>query len=108
MKKNLIIFTLLSLTIFLPMAAIAYTPPTEPSTTISFNTLLNKIGTVFWQIFGLMAIIMFLIGGIEFLVSQGDPEKIQKARSFFMWGVVGVAAALLGYSLIYIINSALL
>lgn len=76
-------------------------------TVIDYTDIVDQIGTAAWIIFGGVAIVMFVISGILFLSSQGDPEKLKTARSALIWGVVGVAVAILAYSVKTIISVAL-
>ncbi len=103
MKK--ILFALASL--FLPVAASAATMPGEPSTIASISSLYTKIATAMWEIFAALALIMFVIAGITFLTASGDPGKITKAKDAFIWGCVGVAAAVLAYSVVAVVKSIL-
>jgi len=101
MKKIIVASVLASL--LLPLAVLA--TANEPGQITSLELALGKIRSGVWQIFAALAVIMFVIAGIEFLTAQGDPEKLQKARSFFLWGVMGVAVAVIGYSVLYVVQT---
>ena len=58
-----------------------------------------------WIVFTAIAVIMLVIAGILFLTAQGNPEQVSKARSAFLWGVVGVVVAIIAYSIIAIVGS---
>jgi len=74
---------------------------------IGFDTILTSIKSAIWQIFAVFVVVMFVIAGIAFMTAQGDPEKLKTARSAFIWGVVGIAVAIIGYSIVAIVQSAL-
>lgn len=101
---NKIKIALISLsTLFLPIVAFA-----QPPVTIgSLQGLVNVIENFIWIIFGAIAVVMFVIAGIYFLTAGGEPEKIQKARSAFIWGVAGVVVAIIAYSIIAIVSTGL-
>lgn len=42
---------------------------------------------------GYLAIIFIIVGGIMFIVSQGDPQRIQRAKSVITNAIVGLVVA---------------
>ncbi len=99
MKKYIIGLILLGV-LALPVAALA-----QPAHTInSLDQLAEKIKVAAWTVFGIIALICFIIAGILFLTAAGNPEKIQMARNAFLWGVAGVVVGILAYSIISIIE----
>lgn len=85
----------------LPVAALA-----QPTGKIgSIDELAEKIGRAAWSVFGIVALICFIVAGILFLTAAGNPEKIQQARNAFLWGVAGVVVGILAYSIIKIIEN---
>ena len=113
MKKiTLGILGLISLSaLLLPVAASAVltgqVPPVSGATVASIGDLVTKIETFMWVVFGGIAVICFVVAGILFLVAGGDPEKVQKARSAFIWGVAGVVVGIIAYSILAIVGSAM-
>lgn len=87
--------------LLLPILAFA-----QPSVQIgSLQNLVNQIERAIWIIFGLIAVIAFVTAGILFLTAGGQPEKVQSARSAFIWGIVGVVVGIVAYSIIAIVSS---
>ncbi len=58
-------------------------------------------------IFGFIAIIAFIISGIQYLVSAGDEEILKTAKRNMTWSIVGVIVALSGWVIIMAIDQAL-
>ncbi len=102
MKTSKIIVSLLLLSVaLLPVVASA-----QPATTgLDFTTLTGTVGTLLWQIVGIVALVMFVIAGLQFMFAQGDPGKVATARQFVLWGVVGIVVAILAYSIVGIVES---
>ena len=73
----------------------------------SIQSLSMAIVNVIWPVFVVIVVVCFVVAGILFLSAMGDPAKIAKARSAFLWGVVGVVVGIVAYSIIRIISSAL-
>ena len=49
----------------------------------------NILGIVFWGL-GVVGVIILIYGGIQFMMSQGDAGKAQKARMTILYAVVGI------------------
>jgi hypothetical protein len=45
-------------------------------------------------IFGTLAIIMLLIGGIMYMTSAGDDNRIEAGKKIFKYSVIGIVLAL--------------
>lgn len=56
---------------------------------IALNTLNFLLGVV-----GTITIIMLVVGGIMYLTSAGDENKIDTAKKIVKWSIVGIAVAL--------------
>lgn len=102
MKK--IVVSLILLSIFLAPALVF----AQPNVAInSLDQLVNAVKRPLWVVFGLIALICFVIAGILFLTASGNPEKIAQARTAFLWGIVGVVVGIVAYSIVTIIETAL-
>jgi len=109
MKKN-IITTISTSVLLLPVMALAQmTPPGgNPSgvpTVSNIEQLVSNIENVAALVFGCIAVVMFIVAGVLFLTAQGQPEKVQSARSAFIWGVAGVVVGIIAYSIVAIVGS---
>lgn len=60
----------------------------------------SGIGYAVWIIFTIIAVIMFVVAGIQFLTARGEPERLTQARSSVIWGIVGIVIGILAYSII--------
>lgn len=60
----------------------------------SFEKILEEIAKIVGGIVGSVATIMFVISGIMFLLSGGNPNMIQKAKSCLLYAVIGAVVAL--------------
>jgi hypothetical protein len=61
----------------------------------------------FLGIFGILAIIAFVISGIQYILSAGDEKMIDTAKRSMKWSIVGVAIALAGLVIVYAIDALL-
>lgn len=56
-------------------------------------------------ILGLIAIIAFAVSGIMYLLSAGNENQIDKAKTYMTWSIVGVVVALLGFIIILAVDT---
>ena len=87
--------------LLLPIAVFA-----QPSVnSLSLCSLIHSIENAAWIVFGGIAVICFVVAGILFLTAGGTPEKIQAARSAFLWGVAGVVVGIIAFSIVAIVGT---
>jgi len=92
----------------LPILALAQVGGSAPGTfAVSLESLGQMIVNQIWVVFTVLAIICLIIAGVLFLTSQGDPEKIAKARSALIWGIAGIVVGILAFTIIAVIRGAL-
>jgi len=58
-------------------------------------------------IFGLLAIIAFIVAGVLYLTAQGDEQQLQKSKKAVIYGVVGIVVGLIGLVVVRTIDSLL-
>ena len=51
-------------------------------------------------IVGLAAVVMIILGGINFITSQGDAAKVTKAKNTVLYGIIGLVIALLAFAIV--------
>lgn len=55
---------------------------------------------LFLYVVGVVAVIMIIYGGFQFLTSAGDSSKAGKARSTILYALIGLIVAALAYAII--------
>jgi len=70
-----------------------------------FPSLISTISQYILGIIGILATLMFLIAGILFVVSHGDPGKITTAKHAAIYAAIGVAIAVAGEGFIKVIQA---
>lgn len=69
------------------------------------NGILNKTTNFLLIIIGIVGVIMIMVGGIQYSLSGGDPQKINKAKDMIIYTLVGLIVALIAKSIItFVIN----
>ena len=84
--------------------------PTTANTGLSeasVGTVIENFMKWILGIFGFLAVIAFLISGIQYLTAAGDQGQIDTAKNNMKWSIVGVIVALGGYVIILAVDSLL-
>ena len=61
-----------------------------------FQTIVNVI----LFIVGAVAVIMIVVGGVRYTVSNGDSNAVQGAKNTIMYAIVGLVVAIIAYALV--------
>ena len=73
----------------------------------SFDQLLDAIiNFIFWVGIAL-APVMLIISGLLFVISAGDPKKVQTAKNFVLYTIIGLAILIAAKGLIAVLKSIL-
>ncbi|MCA9364682.1 MAG: hypothetical protein KC736_02210 [Candidatus Moranbacteria bacterium] len=84
--------------------------PTKANTGLSeasVGTVVENFMKWILGIFGFLAVIAFVISGIQYLTAAGNEGQIDTAKNNMKWSIVGVLVALGGYVIILAIDSLL-
>lgn len=66
----------------------------------SINPVVQSvIGLLLWAI-GLISVIMIIIGGIRYTMSNGDPGMVKAAKDTVMYAVIGLVVALVAFAIV--------
>ncbi len=70
----------------------------------SVTGILNAVIAVL----GLVAVIVIIIGGINYMTSSGDAGKVKKAKDTILYGVVGLVICVLAFAIVNFVISNIL
>ena len=74
------------------------------STASLVQKIMDLVNWIAWFV-GLMAVLMGLYAGVLFITAAGNADSITKARSILLYAIVGIAVAVLAFSLVAISKS---
>lgn len=57
--------------------------------------LVNTVLSIVFGIVGAIALLFITIGGFRYVMSQGDPQGVEKAKSTILYAVIGLIVAIL-------------
>jgi len=49
---------------------------------------------------GAVAGVMIILGGVQYSASQGDTQKVKKAKDTIMYGIIGLVVAILAFAIV--------
>lgn len=68
----------------------------------TFHTIAN----VLIYIVGAVSVIMLIIGGLRYVISQGNKENVTQAKDTILYAVIGIIVAILAYAIVnFVISS---
>ncbi len=71
------------------------------------DTLAGKITSFAMDTVGILAFLSFLVAGIIYITSGGDPAKAEKAKKTMIWSVVALVVMVLSYGIVTITINAI-
>lgn len=75
------------------------------NTVVGPNGILTKVVSVLSMIVAVAAVIAVIIGGFMFVTSNGDSGQVSKGRQTVIYGLVGIAVAILARSIVaFVLN----
>ena len=58
-------------------------------------------------IVGAIAVIMLIIGGLRYVISQGSKDGVEQAKNTILYAVIGIVVAILAYAIVNFITGSL-
>ena len=78
----------------------------EPGCDQGQTPIFRTVTNVLLFIIGAVSVIMLIIGGFRYVVSQGDQQQVQSAKNTILYAVVGIVVAILAYAAVnFVIGS---
>jgi hypothetical protein len=81
-------------------------PPSAPTVKLdnplsvdSPTILIGRIIDSILGIVGSLALLMFVFGGLTWMTSSGNQEKVKKGRDIIVWSAIGLAIIFMSYAL---------
>jgi hypothetical protein len=64
------------------------------------DAIIPRIINVMLFIVGILAVIMLIYGGIRYVISGGQNERVTSAKNTILYAIVGLIVAILGYAVV--------
>lgn len=66
----------------------------------SVGNLVQTIIGILSFVIGVVAVIMIIVGGIKYVLSNGDASQVKSAKDTILYAVIGLIVALLAYAIV--------
>ena len=63
---------------------------------VNISTIINTVIAAL----GIVAVIVIILGGIQYMTSSGDAGKVKKAKDTILYGVIGLVICVLAYAIV--------
>ncbi len=78
----------------------------DDSETGDISVDIRSIFNFIFGVMGIVAVIVIILGGFNFMTSTGDPGKVKKGKDTILWGVVGLLVVLFSFAIVnFILNA---
>jgi hypothetical protein len=81
-------------------------PLTGSATNTDIPTLLGKVINSVMGVIGSLALVMFIYGGIIWMLSAGNQEQVTKGKNILIWAAVGIVIIFSSYALVKLVLTA--
>jgi cysteine-rich repeat protein len=75
--------------------------------TTDIRTMVARIINVFLGLLGIVAVGLFLYGGLLWMTAQGDPQQIERAKKVMVNAVIGLVIIFSAYAIAYFVLKAI-
>ncbi|KPJ55219.1 hypothetical protein AMJ47_01820 [Parcubacteria bacterium DG_72] len=69
-----------------------------------FTALATLIDYLFWLLL-IVAVVFLIIAAFTFITASGDPTRVEKARNFVLYALIGIAVAVAAKGLVALIQT---
>ena len=106
-SSQLFSFLILALIMAMPLLAGAAQLDNPLGNGATFESVISKVITAAVGISGVLALIAFIVGGINWMISGGDSSKIKKGKDMMIWAVMGIVIIFSAYAILTFIFTTL-
>lgn len=91
---------ILALILLLPKISLAVELYNPLGDVDSFPELINNIISGILGVVGAVALVMMVIGGITWMTSAGNADRVRRGRDTLLWAILGLVIIFLSYAII--------
>ncbi len=71
----------------------------------SFFSILLSVVNFAITFIGILAVIIFIYGGVIYLISSGENDKIEQAKKIIQYAIIGIVVSVLGFVAVKTVDS---
>lgn len=80
---------------------------TNPLGSTSIEGIVGRAVTIFTGLSGSVALLMFMYGGVMWLTSGGNAERVERGKKIFTWATIGLVIIFGAYAILSAIFGAI-
>ncbi len=84
------------------------TPGSSPAASQTAAQLVTNVLQILLLVAGSIAVVYMVIGGIKYVLSRGNEEKVESAKATMGAAIWGLVIIIMSFAIIYIISEALI
>ena len=70
-------------------------------------TIVKNILTAAFVVVGVLGVVAVVYGGVQYIISHGDPGKVKNAKDALLYGIIGIFVALAAFAITQFVINAL-
>jgi hypothetical protein len=105
MNKKIVL--IISLTLFFTIPVVVFAQLPDPLKYKTFPELIGAAASFVFTLLIPLSLIAIVWSGIAFITAGGNEDRIKKARSWFLWAIIGLAVGLIGVGFVKIVLGAM-
>ena len=67
---------------------------------VKLESTVTKVINAVLYVIGILAVVMVIIGGVQYTTSGGDQAAVTKAKNTILYGIIGLVIAILAYAIV--------
>lgn len=75
----------------------------QPADLFGTGGIFETISNVLLFIIGAVSVIMLILGGIRYTISQGDSTAVTAAKNTILYAIIGLVVAILAYAAVHFV-----
>lgn len=80
-------------------------PSSAPTDLFGSTGVFHTIANVLIFLVGAVAVIMLIIGGFRYVVSQGDAGSVKQAKDTILYAIIGIVVAIIAFAVVTFIGN---
>lgn len=79
----------------------------KPATGSGVFAIIKNVIQVMLTIGGIIAVIMIIVGGIQYVTSNGEQSHVKSAKDTILYAIVGLVVTIVAYSVVYYVTKSI-
>lgn len=82
-------------------------PQSQPDNLFAAGGIFPTIANVLIFLVGAIAVIMLILGGLQYVISNGDSKRVESAKNTILYAIIGIVIAILAFAAVSFVTGSL-